>query len=227
MLHMGPGDPTRVIGEKRGWIAPLWLVHAGDANDPKVIRCTHRRLGGPKAIQSYSMVGVMRSRLAAIHFPFVNGRSNKSALSVVWIQAGWLTPTPPRRGFVLRGRTGASSGCLLVDVVIECPLWPMFGGKTGNRCYEELKGLGGVYCLSPTWEFWLDSQLLTFLQCLMALHRPIRVSRLAVESVLCQFSTCENLAMFLVRNSSGSMQALCKKHLVALGVLESEIPDEE
>ena len=56
------------------------------------------------------------------------------------------------------------------------------------------------------------------------LERPLSIVPLREDSVMCQFSTCPNPAAFMVCNTTGSMKALCREHLISLGVAESELP---
>jgi hypothetical protein len=59
------------------------------------------------------------------------------------------------------------------------------------------------------------------------LERPLSIVPLREDSVMCQFSTCPNPAAFMVRNTTGSMKALCREHLISLGVTESELSGPE
>jgi hypothetical protein len=59
------------------------------------------------------------------------------------------------------------------------------------------------------------------------LERPLSIVPLRKDSVMCQSSTCPNPAAFVVHNTTGSMKALCREHLISLGVAESELPHPE
>src|SRR6516164_3322849 len=59
------------------------------------------------------------------------------------------------------------------------------------------------------------------------LERPFSIVPLREDSVMCQSSTCPNPAAFMVHNTTGSMKALCREHLISLGVGESELPNPE
>lgn len=50
----------------------------------------------------------------------------------------------------------------------------------------------------------------------------VEISRLNEPSVLCQFSACGKPAEFLLKKPPNRVQALCKKHLGALGFSEDD-----
>ena len=72
--------------------------------------------------------------------------------------------------------------------------------------------------LYPSWNSGSSVQYNAFLE------RPLSIVPLREDSVMCQFSTCPNPAAFMVCNTTGSMKALCREHLISLGVAESELP---
>ena len=60
----------------------------------------------------------------------------------------------------------------------------------------------------------------------MARHaeeKRVRVVRLRVKSVLCQYDTCAESAKFLV-SVAGTAHAFCENHLKAVGIPDSDIP---
>jgi hypothetical protein len=54
----------------------------------------------------------------------------------------------------------------------------------------------------------------------------LQISRLKESSVVCQASTCEEPAEFVVKDSAGVIRALCRQHLKALGIADKDIPPE-
>lgn len=53
----------------------------------------------------------------------------------------------------------------------------------------------------------------------------VQIVRLRERAVICEFSTCEDEAEFLLKRPPNQVMALCREHLKALGVPEKEIPD--
>jgi hypothetical protein len=47
------------------------------------------------------------------------------------------------------------------------------------------------------------------------------ITALKAKSVMCEITKCERPALFLVRYKSGALQAVCEKHVEAIGLAES------
>ena len=59
--------------------------------------------------------------------------------------------------------------------------------------------------------------------CDMPEEKHVRVVRLKVESVFCQYDACDESVEFLVR-VAGTPRAFCKNHLKAMGISDSDRP---